>query len=195
MFIFMSILSGFLDQLLTFRLKIHVSIRPADLFDRADPQRADRFFGVVEVLVDAGAQPDVVGYRGFAALHLAALTGSAGACAFLLGHGSDPELRGAVGRTPLHCACLSASPRTAGDVTELLVEIGARPELEDDLGYSAIDLARRHGRYDQMRRLELGCSWRTAARTDQEPVLGSKLPYGATGWRRPQRYSGLSTIS
>ncbi|KAH8667328.1 hypothetical protein BGZ60DRAFT_47718 [Tricladium varicosporioides] len=60
--------------------------------------------GVVEVLLEAGANPEVRNGQGFSPLHLVAIKGDHLLVRLLLDHGADPEARTPTGRTALHLA-------------------------------------------------------------------------------------------
>ncbi|XP_065604889.1 ankyrin repeat and LEM domain-containing protein 1, partial [Cyrtonyx montezumae] len=98
----------------------------------------------VEVLLQRGADPNLLLPGGFAAVHLGAAGGAAGGVRclrLLLRYGGDPNARAVEGLTPLHIA---ASWGSRGCL-ELLLQNGGDPELRDQDGKRAIDLALEQG--------------------------------------------------
>ncbi len=86
--------------------------------------------GVARELVAGGARPT---------LHSAAMTGDAGAVELLIGRDANVNCRDMLGRTPLF---LAADKRTA----ETLLHNGAKADLIDRQGGTALHEAARHGR-------------------------------------------------
>ncbi|KAJ0410129.1 hypothetical protein ATCC90586_001614 [Pythium insidiosum] len=84
------------------------------------------------------------------ALHFAAHGGHVEVVQLLLERGADPELRDAMGNTPLHLSAGWGNLRT----TVLLLEAGASPSVVNDSGLSALQLAQRLARREQLRVLE-----------------------------------------
>ncbi|XP_015741777.1 ankyrin repeat and LEM domain-containing protein 1 isoform X2 [Coturnix japonica] len=96
---------------------------------------------VVELLLQHGADPNVLLAMGFAPIHLSAAVGGVRCLRLLLSYGGDPNARSAEGLTPLHVA---ASWGSCGCL-ELLLQNGGDPELRDQDGKRAIDLALERG--------------------------------------------------
>ena len=94
---------------------------------------------VVVRLLDAGADPSHAGNRlgmGMTALHLAADRDRPEVARLLLSRGLAVDLGNAQGTTPLAWALGEGSLGTA----EVLLAAGADPTLEDDHGFSALDM-------------------------------------------------------
>lgn len=60
--------------------------------------------GLIQQLLDGGADPNAVGPRGITALHVAAIDGNAGAARLLLQHGANPDIRDEQRKTALDYA-------------------------------------------------------------------------------------------
>ncbi len=82
---------------------------------------------MVDLLLDAGADPNLRNDSGRTALHEAASKGDAAVLARLLARKADPRIRDDKGRTPLH----SASNEV---VARMLLDAGAEAEARDDRG-------------------------------------------------------------
>ncbi|KAF3074049.1 Ankyrin-3 [Trichoderma lentiforme] len=85
-----------------------------------------RWWGT-ELLLDAGAGPNLVAHDGWTPLHLAAFKKNAGAVKTLLNHGADPTLTTKKGDTVLH---LAVGQFGVGVIKELL-EHGAEKYIND----------------------------------------------------------------
>ncbi|XP_015280608.1 PREDICTED: ankyrin repeat and LEM domain-containing protein 1 [Gekko japonicus] len=99
---------------------------------------------MVEVLLNRGADPNLVLPEGIAAIHLAAGTeqeSGVRCLGLILQFGGDPNVRSVDGLTPLHVAA------SWGCYTclKLLLMEGGDPSLEDQDGNRAIDLATEQG--------------------------------------------------
>ncbi len=96
----------------------------------------------VQALLDKGARIDTV-LRGARALHFAAKAGFTGVMEVLLNNGAPVDARSDRGETPLFYA-LKAGPRAdMAKSVELLLVHGADPSLQDHLGKSPLQIARR----------------------------------------------------
>ncbi|KAL6822035.1 ankyrin repeat-containing domain protein [Trichoderma sp. SZMC 28015] len=84
------------------------------------------------LLLDAGADPNLVAHDGWTPLHLAAFEKNAGAVKILLGHGADPTLTTKKGDTVLHLAVGQFG---------LLIEHGADIDLRSSEELSTLMLA------------------------------------------------------
>ncbi|XP_046760646.1 LOW QUALITY PROTEIN: ankyrin repeat and LEM domain-containing protein 1 isoform X1 [Gallus gallus] len=111
---------------------------------RGDPRVVPPPRRAVEVLLQRGADPNLLLPGGFAPVHLSAAGGAergVRCLRLLLRYGGDPNARAAEGLTPLHVA---ASWGSCGCL-ELLLQNGGDPELRDQDGKRAIDLALEQG--------------------------------------------------
>ena len=98
--------------------------------------------GYVQALLDKGARIDTV-LRGARALHFAAKAGFTGVMEVLLRNGAPVDARSEKGETPLFYA-LKAGPRAdMVKSVELLLDHGADPTVEDNLGKSPLGISRR----------------------------------------------------
>ena len=133
-----------------------------------------RLNDVVQVLLDEGANPDLVGlcwrggmyakygWRGhdMTPLSLAACTGNKEIVQLLLERKADPNTANTSGTTPLHkivgCNCwIAESGRT--EVVKLLINGGAQPNKEDNLGWTPLHHAASMGRREMVEiLLEMG---------------------------------------
>lgn len=94
------------------------------------------------ILLRKGADPNWLARDGISALHLAVGTNHAEACHFIedsLQRGADPNIRSSEGLTPVHIAASWGHSQHL----ELLVSCGGDPDLLDDEGLSAFELAYR----------------------------------------------------
>lgn len=104
---------------------------------------------VIQILIDAGADTDVIGPDGNNLLHIAARTGNINAFTLLLKEGLDINAKDYLGSTPFHCAA-SATPFLTSDDwggTELLsflLTTELDPNDVDSSGAKPIDLARKN---------------------------------------------------
>lgn len=70
---------------------------------------------VVQILLDAGADPNAVDNWGFSALHEAAAKGKAEVCLALLRHGGNWKLKNSEGKTPVDLADANTKPILTGE--------------------------------------------------------------------------------
>ncbi|KAI8498597.1 Unconventional myosin-XVI [Branchiostoma belcheri] len=97
--------------------------------------------GVVELLIQHGANLEARDKNGWTTLHLACRYGHTGIVELLIQHGADMEARTKLGSTALHLA--SGYGQTG--VVELLIQHGADIEARDKYGETALYLACRYG--------------------------------------------------
>ncbi|KAL3521281.1 hypothetical protein ACH5RR_019430 [Cinchona calisaya] len=110
-------------------------------------------------------------------LHLAASRGHLGCAKVLVGAGANVDARSIDGRTPLFRAAANGHRQ----MVEMLMEMLANPNIaENDLGRSAIDVARDRGHNEIVRILEQGESVLHAARRGELKLLESLLDKGAS---------------
>ncbi|KAG0124854.1 ankyrin repeat-containing domain protein [Tuber indicum] len=83
---------------------------------------------IVEILLAAGADPNVKNNAGSAPLHWSALCGSYEMSALLLAKGAGAETKNSAWMTPLHCALENAVEALA----QLVAEQGIEPSLDVD---------------------------------------------------------------
>jgi len=106
---------------------------------------------VIDVLIDAGADPNAVDKRATAPIHCAVRTRCAAAVHVLLAHGADPRAKTRTGSMPLHLAVQTTGrggSGTAGartqqeEIIRLLIDHGARLTDKDGRGKTADDRLR-----------------------------------------------------
>jgi ankyrin repeat protein len=106
---------------------------------------------VIDVLIDAGADPNAADKRATAPIHCAVRTRCAAAVRVLLAHGADPRAKTATGSMPLHLAVQTTGrggSGTAGartqqeEIIRLLIDHGARLTDTDGRGKTADDRLR-----------------------------------------------------
>lgn len=100
-------------------------------------------FLCAQVLLEAGADPNVRNHNNWTILHCAVFHGScsAGTLLELLNHGALPNARDSHGRTPLHTVMLSA--RTdASELVRILLEKGADVNAQSETGWTPLALCR-----------------------------------------------------
>lgn len=111
-------------------------------------------FYVVEELIKAGARVGQVDAHGFTALHDAAGEGCAVVCSQLMSAGAPINactLAVKWGGTPLHQACQKGQAAAA---RVLLGHAGIDTEMEDEAGFTPLEVARRAGHGEIVELLE-----------------------------------------
>ena len=96
-------------------------------------------FSAIKYLLEAGADPNIT-INSITPLHYAAHIGFSHLARLLINHGANINAKNCFGRTPLHDAILNRHKRIA----KLLLEHSARIDMQDQQGYSAIDLETKH---------------------------------------------------
>lgn len=97
---------------------------------------------VVEVLLDAGADPNMVNNLGRTALMYSCLYQKKYQVQMLINNGANPNLRGGKDVIPaLHKAVENDSP----EIIEMLLNEGANPKMTDSRGLTAIEIAEQQG--------------------------------------------------
>lgn len=86
------------------------------------------------IMLDAGADPDIVGYYGQTPLTMAAVFSVLPSIELLLDAGADPLLADSQGKTPV----LLAAQHGLSRAVELLLEAGADPNTGDELGITPL---------------------------------------------------------
>lgn len=94
---------------------------------------------IVEMLLDAGANPNHLSTKGYAALHNAATVNHAPACRLLVARGAHINQQSVTGYTPLQTASLYKGT----DATAALILSGADFHLSNQHGENAYDYAKR----------------------------------------------------
>jgi serine/threonine-protein phosphatase 6 regulatory ankyrin repeat subunit A len=111
------------------------------------------FTGIIELLLDAGADPNLVGELE-PPLYLAALKGAIEAAKLLAWGGANLEAR-FNGRTALHAAAMANSTR----MVRVLVEAGADIDAYDAEGRNVLHYAAVKGNVEMLRLLKAAGSW------------------------------------
>jgi uncharacterized protein len=94
------------------------------------------------VLLDAGANPNIVGASGYAALHVATLAGNLQMASLLLDYGANADPVDSNGETPILLACKYNSPQMA----TFLIQRGAASFAQADTdGYNCAQYATLNG--------------------------------------------------
>ena len=114
------------------------SISSTPLYEAADGDHKD----VVQVLLDAGADPDQADNHGLTPLSRCVQYGSKEVVQLLLERGADPKNATRLGRTPLHYA----SEKKHTNVCKALLDGGAQPNKEDNDGWTPLHQAAVYGR-------------------------------------------------
>jgi hypothetical protein len=105
----------------------------------------------IELLIDAGADPNALAAGGVAPLHVAVRTRCARAVETLLERGADPRASNGAGSTPLHLAVQPTGKSGSGTpeakaqqatIVRLLIEHGARTSDRDGRGKTVAQRAR-----------------------------------------------------
>jgi len=111
---------------------------------------AHKQVGVLSMILNMGADANVLGSDGNRALDIACLKGDAASARILLEHSANPSLRNKTGSTPLHDAALNGNK----DVIELLLAHGADPSAQDSESKSTpLHYAASFGRLEAVRLL------------------------------------------
>lgn len=128
---------------------------------------------LVRVLIEQGADVNLVDNYGWAPLHYAAMNGNSDALSFLLAYGADKNRKAQQGESPLHWAVNNNQNETVS----LLVRAGAYLNTLDDLGRTPLDIATTMGLSSLAKYLrDAGClSSRDLARTYDWTATGKTL--------------------
>ena len=111
-----------------------------DVFDAAALGRLDR---LAELIATDPGEANVWSADGFTPVGLAAFFGHPDAVELLLAHGADVH---AVARNPMRVQPLHAATAARSvEAVRLILEAGADPDAEQQEGWTALMVARRHG--------------------------------------------------
>ncbi len=102
----------------------------------------------VKLLLQAGADPNIITRQGVAPLHTASMTGSLGLAKVLLNARADPNLEDNAGMRPIHHAY-------GGNIhiIELLLQAGADPNIPDPSGSTILSIAQLEGNVEVIKLL------------------------------------------
>ncbi len=127
-------------------------------------------FEVVKILLENGAKVNALSNFDYAPLHYAANHGRFKIAELLIEKGAGINIQNTFGHTPLHCTANHPKTQincdTCGngryvfcrgiygriEIAGLLIDKGAKPYLEDEDGFTALEMARKFG-YDEIVRL------------------------------------------
>ncbi len=138
-----------------------------DIFDASALGRLDR---VAALVAASQAQANAWSPDGFTPVGLAAFFGHPEVVRFLLGHGADVH---AVARNPMRVQPLHAATAARSvESVRLILEAGADPDAEQQEGWTALMVARRH---------------------DDQEIVELLLAHGAHDRPPPDRASEAST--
>ena len=118
------------------KIKEEVSVSGAKLLHYAAAEDAR---GILQTLLDMGADINAVDYSSKTALYTAVQWGNVNCIKILLQRGANPNIPNERGRTPLHLATLNDS----ADLIALLLANGSDTSAGDEEGVTPLDVARR----------------------------------------------------
>ena len=113
-----------------------VNRRIAPGLDTTAPKTSS--IGIVTVLLEGGADPNLADENGKTALHYAAAFGKDEAVQILIEHGASIDLQDNNGNTALHSAATNGKTK----VVSALIELGAALELQNEEGQTPLDVAK-----------------------------------------------------
>lgn len=93
--------------------------------------------GILQILLDAGANPSTCGQQGVSELYTAAKDGDTEIVKYMLKNGTNPSIQTHYGWAPLHWAASYGHV----DCVKLLLEAGAEPNTVSDQRVTPLDLA------------------------------------------------------
>uniref|UniRef100_A0A3B5L3Z1 LEM domain-containing protein n=1 Tax=Xiphophorus couchianus TaxID=32473 RepID=A0A3B5L3Z1_9TELE len=120
----------------------------------------------VQLFLSKGANPNLVGSKGVAAIHLAVgneTEKNIRCLKMLLRHGSDPNVRSSEGLTPLHVAALWGCYQ----ILKMLLMNGGNPNLKDNDGNTPAQLAEQQ---DNWKCASLLHEYQSSADTEEEDL-------------------------
>jgi hypothetical protein len=123
--------------------------------------------GAVQLLLDSGADPNVVDNDGMSLVQHALRIGSIDLVAALLSKGVNPNTADSTGATPVHAAALWSD----ASAMRLLLEHGAELELRDQFGNTPLHVAARASNKEVVRLLlERGAPVNARNKRNQTPL-------------------------
>lgn len=153
---------GYLDSGGKAYLRMADSYDPEDSFTLFVQAAIEDNLEIMQLLLDRGADINEKQGCGVTALHAAASSGKKRAVQFLAEHKADLNIRDDGGNTPLHRA-MSGSDRD--DMVQLLLDLGASPEMKNRDGLTPLGWARRWRKAKSIAILEAYKSPRPGSKT------------------------------
>ena len=114
-----------------------VAIDQTDIIGSTALMRATWNFRLTEILIEAGANVNILDCTGDSALHNASRRNDADVVMFLLERGANIDARNVGGCTPLHLACDDISPA----VVDSLIRYNADIDIVDNGDHTAFQMA------------------------------------------------------
>jgi ankyrin repeat protein len=129
-------------------------------------------FEIVKLLIENGAKINALSNFDYAPLHYAANQGKVKVAQFLIAKGAALNIQNTFGHTPLHCtanhtrtnidcdSCNNGRYNFCGavygriEIAKLLVQKGAKIYLEDEDGFTPLELARKSGYIEIVKLIE-----------------------------------------
>lgn len=114
---------------------------------------ANKSWEITDLLLSAGANPDVASEFGQTPTHAATVAGNLRTLDYLLSHGAKVNEVDKAGNTPLHFA-VSKTKRNRTPIIQSLLAKGADPSIANNTGLTGFALAERKGDRKTLRLME-----------------------------------------